>query len=246
MTIRRWSSSIGRTGITRKAKLSVTPMPGRILGNAGLFSTARDLLRWADNFADARVGDRRLLAEMQKPAVLTSGESGPYGLGVWVEVDRGVRCFNHGGGDPCYGAFVARYPDHGLSIALLCNLDNAGWTAGSLTRSIAEIYLSEALSSSSAPASAPSTSAVSLSSEQLARWVGLYSDPRNGTLGRVFVRDGKLMASGNPTEQGDVFELTPLTPTRVGIAGTPIVAELLATDGRPSEIRVTGNSRGPK
>src|SRR5262249_44678968 len=44
---------------------------GGIVGNAGLFTTARDLLLWVQNFANVRVGDPALLAEMQKPTVLT-------------------------------------------------------------------------------------------------------------------------------------------------------------------------------
>jgi hypothetical protein len=43
--------------------------------------TARDLLRWEQNFAHVRVGDPALVAAMQTPAVLTGGDTSPYGFG---------------------------------------------------------------------------------------------------------------------------------------------------------------------
>src|SRR5260370_35883954 len=50
--------------------------PGGILGNAGLFTTARDLLLWEQNFADARVGSPALLTAMQPPAIPTGWPDG--------------------------------------------------------------------------------------------------------------------------------------------------------------------------
>lgn len=44
--------------------------PSGLVGNAGLLTTAPDLLRWEQNFADVRVGDKALVVAMQTPAVL--------------------------------------------------------------------------------------------------------------------------------------------------------------------------------
>ena len=44
-------------------------------GNAGMMSSVRDLLLWANNFADARVGTPALLARMQTATVLTGGQT---------------------------------------------------------------------------------------------------------------------------------------------------------------------------
>ena len=115
--------------------------PGGILGNSGLFTTVTDLLRWEQNFADVRVGDRALVAEMQTPVVLTGGDKSPYGLGLEVGQDHGLKTVGHGGGDQGVAAYVIRYPDRGLAVAVLCNLDNVGFGVGALTRNVAAVYL---------------------------------------------------------------------------------------------------------
>src|SRR5262249_1371303 len=85
----------------------------------------------------------------------------------------------------------------------------------------------------------------SLSAEQLASKVGLYRDPSNERVGRVFVHDGKLMASADAGEDHSV-ELTPVSANRFVVLGTPIVVEFVpATPGRPQEVRGTGDDPKP-
>ena len=96
----------------------------RIVGNAGLFTTSPDLLLWEQNFADVRVGDKALVAAMQTSTVLTGGDTSSYGFGLEIGQYRGLRTIGHGGGDPGYRAYVVRYPDQGLAVAVLCNLDD--------------------------------------------------------------------------------------------------------------------------
>src|SRR5207245_309486 len=85
---------------------------------------------------------------------------------------------------------------------------------------------------------------VSLSAEQLASKAGLYRDPSTEAVGRIFVRDGKLMASADAGEGASV-ELTPVSANRFVVLGTPIAVEFVpAASGRAQEVRVTGT--GPK
>ena len=50
----------------------------------------------------------------------------PYGFGLEIGDDHGLRTVGHGGGDPGFAAYVIRYPDRALAVAVLCNLDNIG------------------------------------------------------------------------------------------------------------------------
>jgi len=210
--------------------------PGGIVGNAGLFTTARDLLLWEQNFADVRVGEPALVAAMQTPTVLTSGDTSLYGFGLEIGEYRGLRTIGHGGGDPGYRAYVVRYPDQGLAVAVLCNLDDID--PATLTRGVADIHLADAFATPSANSATPPH--VSLSAEQLASKVGLYRDPSNESVGRIFVRDGKLMASEGAGE-GESVELTPVSANRFVVRGTAIAVEFVpAAPGRPQEIHVTG------
>ena len=112
-----------------------------IVGNSGLFTTVGDLLRFAQNFGDARVGSRDHLDAMQTAASLGENGTSPWGLGLEVGVDGGLKTVGHGGGDRGIAAYVIRYPAHDLNVAVLCNLDNLNTRVGTLARQVAALYL---------------------------------------------------------------------------------------------------------
>jgi CubicO group peptidase (beta-lactamase class C family) len=218
---------------------------GGIVGNAGLQTTVGDLLLWEQNFAEVRVGDRALVTAMQTPAIPTGWSDGSsYGYGLEIAQYRGLRTIGHGGGDRGIASYVVRYPEQGFAVALLCNLDNIGGNVTGLTQRVADIFLSDAFSTPPMSSGTPTPTSVTLSAEQLASKVGLYRDLVTESVGRIFLRDGKLMASEGVGEDESV-ELTPVSENRFVVLGTPIVAEFVpAAPGRPQEVRVTGD--GPK
>jgi CubicO group peptidase (beta-lactamase class C family) len=79
-------------------RVAVRTYTDRALGNAGVFTTVGDLLKWEQNFADVRVGDPALITEMQTLAVAMWDTSG-YGFGLEIARHRGLRIIGHGGGD---------------------------------------------------------------------------------------------------------------------------------------------------
>jgi CubicO group peptidase (beta-lactamase class C family) len=220
---------------------------GRIVGNAGLQTTVGDLLLWEQNFAEIRVGDSALVTAMQTPAIPTGWSDGSsYGYGLEIAPYRGLRTVGHGGGDRGIASYVVRYPEQGFAVALLCNLDNIGLGLGAtrLTQGVADIYLADVLAKPSTSNATAAPATVTLSAEQLASKVGLYFEPLSQSVGRIFVRDGKLMASAGLDESESV-ELTPVSDNRFVIPGTPVVAEFVpAAPGRLQQVRVTG--AGPK
>lgn len=209
--------------------------PGsRGVGNSNLFTTARDLLIWEQNFADVRVGDPALIAAMQAPTVLKGGDTSLYGFGLAVEPYRGLRAVGHGGGDPGYAAYVVRFPDHGLAIAVLCNVEDINTYA--LARRVADIYLAKVFPTPAVSRTTAALPRVSLSAEQLASKVGLYHDPLSDALRRIFVRDGKLMASRYAFGVGGT-ELRPLSANRFLLTSGTLEFEFVAAvDGGGQDI----------
>ena len=216
-----------------------------IVGNSGLFTTVGDLLKFAQNLGDARVGRRDDLEAMQTAVPLGENGTSPWGLGLEVGVDRGLKTVGHGGGDRGIAAYLIRYPAHDLNVAVLCNLDNLNARVGALARMVAGIYLPAGADQPTRDA-APAGPAPTLTSAELASHAGLYRDAATDTYGRVYVRDGKLWASMDAGDgAGDSVELRPLDRNRFSIPGAPVIAEFLApADGRAQQIRVTG--AGPK
>jgi CubicO group peptidase (beta-lactamase class C family) len=243
MPNRAWGYHRDASGL----RVSLHSYLNHIVGNTGLMTTARELLLWEQNFAEPRVGDKAHIAAMQTPVIRTGwSDQSFYGFGLEIAEYRGLRTIGHGGGDGGYAAYVVRYPDQGFAAALLCNLDNIGSGLGvtRLTEAVADIYLSDVFATPPASNATATPTGVTLPAEQLASKVGLYRDPVTGSVGRIFLRDGKLMASEGVGD-GESVELTPVSENRFVISGTPVVAEFFpAAPGRPQEVRVTG--AGPK
>jgi CubicO group peptidase (beta-lactamase class C family) len=213
-----------------------------VVGNSGLFTTVGDLLRWEQNFTDPRVGDAALIREMETPVIATGwSETSKYGFGVDIAQHRGLRTLAHGGGDDGVRSYVVRYPERQLSIAILCNRDDMDPAA--VARSIADLFLHGEfpvpVTTATVPATAPP---VSVPMQDLQNKVGLYRDASTDAVGRIFIRDGKLMAGA---DDGNEYELTAISPNRFVIMGTSVVADFVpSVAGKPQELHVTG--AGPK
>ena len=131
-------------------------------GNAGMMSSVRDLLLWANNFAGARVGTPALLTRMQTATVLTGGQTTEHGMGFGIGNYRGARTLRTAGGDFGVATELVLYPDQKLAVAVLCNMDSAvmGGLATvnvtDLTNGVADIFFDDVLEPRPAPsASAP-------------------------------------------------------------------------------------------
>ena len=95
-----------------------------------------------------------------------------------------------------------------------------------------------------ATGSAATAAPVSLPPEELRSKVGLYRSVSDDSVGRIFIREGKLMASENASDSGG-HELMPIGANRFALVGTPIVVQFVpGAAGKPQEIHVTG--AGPK
>src|SRR5262245_46543709 len=92
----------------------LVPESSGYAGNAGMMSSVRDLLLWANNFADARVGTPALLARMQTATVLTGGQTTQSGMGFGIGKYRGARTLRASGGDFGVATELVLYPDQKL------------------------------------------------------------------------------------------------------------------------------------
>jgi CubicO group peptidase (beta-lactamase class C family) len=109
------------TGYRKVAGQFVQDMPfTHTHADGGLLTTVEDLLTWNRALAEEMLG-AFVTSTMQTPGKQNDGRELPYGRGVWVGSYRGATEISHGGGTAGYRAWLGRYPESGLSIALLCN-----------------------------------------------------------------------------------------------------------------------------
>lgn len=89
-------------------------------GNGGLLTTVGDLLLWNRALSENRLG-KFLSTELSRPGRLKDGLPIDYARGLYDGQYRGVREIAHSGATAGYRAWLGRYPDKRLSVALLCN-----------------------------------------------------------------------------------------------------------------------------
>lgn len=193
-------------------------------GNGGLLTTVGDLLAWNENFVHGRVGGASFVAEQQRRGRLNDRREIEYAAGLYVRTWRGLREVSHSGATAGYRAFLARYPDHRLSVAVLCNAGNANATR--LARQVAEIYLGDALEPQRPPAP------VTLEPAALEKLAGVYRHMVTGAALRVAAAGGTLRIDEGPS-------LTPIGAARFAVGDGESRAEFdVDGAGRATLLRV--------
>ncbi|MGE0814705.1 MAG: serine hydrolase domain-containing protein [Vicinamibacterales bacterium] len=163
-----------------------TDMPFETVhGNGGLLTTVGDLLRWTEHLQHPAAGDAADVAAMQTPTAFSGGSGHGYGLGLMLDTRRGVRQIDHSGSTAGYLAHLVRYPDQGVAVAVLCNVDSAAATQKAYE--VADLYL--ARTTTLAP---PIAARHTLTAPELARVEGLYRSRLDGRPVAI-VRDGATL-----------------------------------------------------
>lgn len=167
-----------------------------IIGAGGLLTTVGDLLLWNENFTTGKVGGHELLITQQTPAVLRSGRKLTYAAGLMVSTFDGLAEVSHSGSTGGYRTWLGRYPEQGISVAVMCNSAQAN--AVKLGRETARLW------TGGKPISPSSTS--TFDREQARSLAGMYRNVRDNTVLKVRWQNGKLATN----------ERTELTPISAG------------------------------
>lgn len=85
----------------------------------GLYSTAGDLFRWDQALTNETALPRAQLDQMFTPAILG------YGFGWKIEMPGGIKRISHAGNMTGVANFYARYPDEGVTVIVLANMQYA-------------------------------------------------------------------------------------------------------------------------
>jgi CubicO group peptidase (beta-lactamase class C family) len=144
-----------------------------VFGAGGLLTTVGDLLKWNEALDSGALG-KFVSMELQRKSALIDGRAIPYARGLYVTDYHGVRKIWHSGETAGYEAFLARYPDQHVSIALLCNVGQEA-DVDSLGDKVADRFLPAPVT---APLPNPASDGFKLTGEQLSAYAGLYFDPQ--------------------------------------------------------------------
>lgn len=187
-----------------------------MVGDGGVFTSIDDLLLWDRNFYNNILGETgdQLIEQVTTPGVLDDGTMMDYAFGLSVDDYKGLKMISHGGAFVGYRAEMIRFPQHGFSVAVLCNRSDAG--PSMLARRVADIYLGMHMIAIEEPPT--ETVDIELSSEELERYTGDFWEAEEAFAAESRVVDGKLWAIHSPTRRN---ELVPVGPNRFRMVGTP-------------------------
>ena len=199
-----------------------------VFGNGGLLTTVGDLLLWNENFVHGKVGGPSFLQEMQRRGRLADDREIEYASGLFVTTWQGIPEVSHSGATAGYRAFLTRFPEQGLSVAVLCN--GGEIDPGELAHRTAGLFLAEQMKA--APAR---PEGVQLAPDILAARAGLYRSLRNGRPLRLVMAEGRLQMENGPP-------LVPLSPSLFQLDDSTSFRIETGADGRPSGLRVERSS----
>ena len=160
-------------------------------GNGGILTTVRDLGIWNQVLTTGGPWGQEFLALMHKPGVLNDGSEIDYAGGLMLSPLENVQSVTHTGSTAGYRAYLGRFPEQGISIAMLCNASNVS-TGGSGGR-IARAFLGDAVQEESAPDYRTESEGFDLQP-----FVGLYREPLTGGPLEITLREGVLYARSTP------------------------------------------------
>jgi CubicO group peptidase (beta-lactamase class C family) len=156
-------------------------------GNGGILTTVGDLLIWDAAATDGRgLGGQAFVDMMEEQGVLNDGSRIVYASGIRLWTMGNLRVVSHTGSTAGYRAFLGRFPDQGLRVAMLCNASNAptrpSGTAVALAFLADEVRLPQRVASVNVPEA------------ELDRLTGLYRERLTGETREITLRRGTLWA----------------------------------------------------
>lgn len=203
----------------------------RSYGAGGIYSTVSDLARWIDQFREPTLVSPEAMAEMTTPFVLPDGESTDYGMGIAVDLFRGLRRIWHNGGDSAHTAMVVFLPEPDVGVILLGN--TPGFAGMGRANEVLEAFFADRLpaeepaTSENAEASEPATSEEAEAGEEagpvvlpaalLDRYAGRFALEQAGIV-ITFVHEGDDLLAEIPGRPR--LALVPITATELALEGT--------------------------
>jgi CubicO group peptidase (beta-lactamase class C family) len=197
-----------------------------VVGNGGMLTTIGDWMKW-NAMLESRSLGAPLVEALETRGVLNDGRKISYALGLEVTTYKGLKEVSHSGGTAGYQTFLARYPDHKLSVGALCN----GFPpfSGDLVHSIVDEILGPF------PEAPKMADGVAMTEEQLKKFVGIWKNERTRNVNRIVIDKGELKLNNNPlkpmSDGSFAIDVNVKMKFTLDKDGAPVKAEILNGDG---------------
>lgn len=201
-------------------------------GAGGMYTTPADMARWMRNFRTGELGGPEVIRELTTPYTLSNGESTNYGLGLFIDTNRGLRRWQHGGNDIAHSSTFIYYPDLDAGYVVFSNYQGV---PGGIAGVVADAFFGEHMQVVERAAGVTVPVAV------LRSYTGRYEmTTLGGLLVQVELQGQQLrvQVAGQPA-----LALTPTSDTTFSVEGAPARVTFHRGEGEPVQ-RITFHQDG--
>jgi CubicO group peptidase (beta-lactamase class C family) len=167
-------------------------LPDNNRGTSALFTTASDLLIWNDALTNGRLG-KLVNGKLHEQTTLNNGRKLDHSRGIFFGTYRSVKEVYYTGSADGYKSWLGRYPEHGLSIAILCNSGD-GTDRTAFAHRVFDLFVPNApAAQSNVPPPVADSALPDLGSK-----AGLYFSERTGEPLQLVVDRARLRIAAGP------------------------------------------------
>jgi CubicO group peptidase (beta-lactamase class C family) len=215
-------------------------------GAGGIYTTPGDVAKWMRNLKTGELGGPAVIKELTTSFVLNSGAPSNYGYGVFLDTNRGLRRWQHGGNDVAHSSTFVYYPDLDAGYVVFSNYQGV---PGGIAGVVADAFFSQDMTAPQRPAATAATataatSGVDVPAATLQRYAGKYEmTTLGGLLLTVELQGGqlRLQLQGQPA-----LPLRPTSMTAFEVVGAPArIAFNTAADGAVEGITFQQDGQHP-
>lgn len=186
-------------------------------GAGGIYTTPGDVAKWMHNFKTGELGGPAVIKELSTSFVLNDGKPSNYGYGLFLDTNRGLRRWQHGGNDIAHSSTFVYYPDLDAGYVVFSNYQGV---PGGIAGVVADAFFAQHMTMPPrATASATAASGVDVPAATLRRYAGKYEMTTLGGLLLTVEQQGnqlRLQLPGQPA-----LPLRPTSMTAFEVVGAP-------------------------
>lgn len=200
---------------------------GGAVGAGGIYASVEDLQRWGEHMLDPKVGSPELVEMMMTEDTLNDGEGSGYGLGLFIDEQRGLLRRHHGGADISHRSMIVHYPE--IEAGLTVQSNAATFNSSDVAFQLGAAFFGDAMEPDEAVMADAEFDPDAWDREEFDAFEGSYSlDPAPQMVAR-FWRDGETLYTQLTGQQA--LEVEPVSPTRFRVLAVDAQFEFEIEDG---------------
>jgi CubicO group peptidase (beta-lactamase class C family) len=140
-------------------------------GAGGIYTTPGDVAKWLGNLKTGKLGGPAVIKELTTSFVLNDGKPSNYGYGVFIDTNRGLKRWQHGGNDIAHSSTFVYYPDLDSGYVVFSNYQGV---PGGIANVVANAFFGQHMTAPAQAAPTAGGASVDVPAATLRRYAGKY------------------------------------------------------------------------